>query len=597
MDRSLPCFCAILALAGSNAWGAPDLPTYSVTDLKALGIWPVAMNQRGEVVGQPCCGSPSAGVLLYTSSAVQDLGLPAGGYSSFVVKAINESAWIVGNARKPSPPGPYYEDPYEVAFHDGSGWTVIDTSSLGRTSNAIGINNAGQVIGNSGPELFMPNTPWLYERGNVVQLGPSSSSFSTAVDISDAGAIVGYLGPDYSPISMWLYRDGEWQELGTQGVVATAVNESGTILAFRPRIPGVGRSAVLWRDGVTSGVPTSGCWPSRPIPLAVDFYAVALNDRDEVAGYGASGAVYACLYSSGASIDLGTLGGNSSRAQSLNNRGQVAGSSFDSQGQIRPFVHADGAMLDVADLEGVGSTLQLGNANELQVTINDGPYLLVVATDTAAEPDTLAAAYLLTPVAPTVTLTAGSVEAPVRTPVTLTWNSQSANSCVATGGVSGDGWAGTRSASGQFAVTSGLPGGVEYVIRCSAGPLSADSRVLVTYAAAPPSLRITATPSVSPVGKAVVIVWSADGADGCTATGGQPGDGWAGVLPTSGRREVIGNKPGVVGYGLKCAAGELTSEAKVSVTFERKSGGGGCVDLLGLLGLLGLGLTRRFISC
>jgi hypothetical protein len=35
--------CTILLLCAS-ALAAPDFPAYSVTDLKALGVWPVAMS-------------------------------------------------------------------------------------------------------------------------------------------------------------------------------------------------------------------------------------------------------------------------------------------------------------------------------------------------------------------------------------------------------------------------------------------------------------------------------------------------------------------------------------------------------------------------
>jgi hypothetical protein len=47
-----------------------------------------------------------------------------------------------------------------------------------------------------------------------------------------------------------------------------------------------------------------------------------------------------------------------------------------------------------------------------------------------------------------------------------------------------------------------------------------------------------------------------------------------------------------VEYGLRCTAAALASEAKVSVTYTKKSGGGGNLDVLGVL-LLCLGLSRR----
>jgi hypothetical protein len=251
-------------------------------------------------------------------------------------------------------------------------------------------------------------------------------------------------------------------------------------------------------------------------------------------------------------------------------------------------------MLDVADLKGVGSALQLGNANEVRVTINDGAYLLITGTNTLAEPDTLEAAYLLTPIAPTLTLAATPTEAPVRQPIRLTWVSENANSCAAGGGTPGDGWAGERPTSGQYTVTSSLVGEARYSMRCSAGPLAAESQAMVRYAAAPPAVRLSATPAESRVRRNVTLAWTTEGADSCVATGGRPGDGWQGALATSGQQQVTNIKAGVVEYGIRCAFGELSSEARVSVTFTKRSGGGGHVDpAFVLLGFAALGLGRR----
>jgi hypothetical protein len=251
-------------------------------------------------------------------------------------------------------------------------------------------------------------------------------------------------------------------------------------------------------------------------------------------------------------------------------------------------------MVDVADLRGVGAALQLGNPNAVRVDINDGPYLLVTATNTLAEPDTLEAAYLLTPIAPTLTLAATPTEAPVRQAVRLTWTSESTNGCVAGGGTPGDGWSGDRPTSGQFTVTSNVVGEARYAMRCSAGPLAAESQVLVRYAAAPPAVRLSATPAESRVRQNVTLGWATEGADGCAATGGRSGDGWQGALATSGQQQVTNGTVGVVEYGIRCASGDLSSEARVSVTFTKKSGGGGHLDpAFLLLGVAALGSGRR----
>jgi hypothetical protein len=571
----------VLVLLGAGASAAPDFPAYSVTDLKALGIWPVAMNQNGEVVGRACCGGQSLGAQLYKSGQVRDLGLPPGAFFSFDPLAINDDGWVVGNADSNQDPVLVVWSP---AFHDGVSWTVIDTSpfSVGH-SYASGINNVGQVIGGTGGSSFVA---WLFDRGTLFRLSPASISFAT--DISETGEVVGYDNFYSINGAWWTYSDGQLTTFTSVGR-AVAVNDAGNVLVTIAGGAGVGSQAYLFSGGVEKGFPKDGCWATFPDRHRYDYYAVALNERGDVLGYGD----FACLYNSGTSVGLGTLGGDRSRPQSLNNRAQVAGWSLDSQGRYRPFVYDDGVMLDVADLRGVGATLQLGNPTELSVAINDAPYVLVIATGKAGEQSTLEAAYLLTPIAPTVTLKAVPSVAPVRTPVTLTWSSQNANSCVATGGVTGDGWAGARPTSGQITVTANAAGTAEYAMRCTAGPLSAEANVSVLYDPAPPAVRLTATPSASRVGKSVTLAWASEGADSCVAIGGRSGDGWTGILVTSGQQTVSEVQRGDVQYGIRCLSGALSSEIAVSVTFKAISGGGGYVDVLAVLGLAGLGLSRR----
>jgi probable HAF family extracellular repeat protein len=559
----------LLVLLGGPAIAAPDLPAYSVTDLKALGIWPVAMNEKGEILGRACCGRQSAGPQLYTAGSVRDLGLPPGGYSSFTPQGINDSGWVVGLAEIPS--SDLLASVSSAAFHDGNGWTVIDTSAFGTITTGTVINDAGQVIGTTAYVPYPGYTPWLYQRGSLARLAPVDCK---AADISENGQVVGSCGLGLYPRS-WLYRDGQLADLPVAGT-ATDVNDAGTILSILPRewYAGVGWRGPYYyilQDGVSTQLPGP---PS------------AMNERSElVGGFG--------LYRSGTFIDLGTLGGASSEPSSLNNRGQVAGWSLDAAGRKRAFVYDGGVMLDVASLRGVGSALEFNSALWGKATINDSLYLLVVVTDFSTEPDTLDAAYLLTPIAPTVTLTAKPTQTPVRQPVTLTWAGENANSCAASGGTPGDGWADARASSGEVTVTSGAAGAVQYAIRCAAGPLSEDATVSVRYEAAPPTVRLSATPSTTRIGKQVVLAWTTEGADSCSATGGRAGDGWTGTLATSGQRQITETKPGALEYGISCAAGGLTSEANVSVIYKKKSGGGH-VDLeLVLLGLAALGLGRR----
>jgi probable HAF family extracellular repeat protein len=64
------------------------------------------------------------------------------------------------------------------------------------------------------------------------------------------------------------------------------------------------------------------------------------------------GQEHACLFSNGQVIDLGTLGGDTSTAYSINNLGVIAGYSYDSAGNFLGFTYQNGAMTALGTLGG-----------------------------------------------------------------------------------------------------------------------------------------------------------------------------------------------------------------------------------------------------
>jgi hypothetical protein len=74
---------------------------------------------------------------------------------------------------------------------------------------------------------------------------------------------------------------------------------------------------------------------------------------------------------------------------------------------------------------------------------------------------------------PTVSLSATPTSVVLGHPTTLTWTSTNVASCSASGGASGDSWAGTKPTNGSAAVAENVAGTVSYTITCVSGLASA----------------------------------------------------------------------------------------------------------------------------
>ena len=96
-----------------------------------------------------------------------------------------------------------------------------------------------------------------------------------------------------------------------------------------------------------------GTWAIAPLGTLPGFEfseALAINDRNEIAGVSGSsnGIAHAALWHGGEIIDLGTLGGLTSRAWGINDRGQVVGEAQTADGDFHAFLWEDGVMTDLS---------------------------------------------------------------------------------------------------------------------------------------------------------------------------------------------------------------------------------------------------------
>jgi probable HAF family extracellular repeat protein len=105
--------------------------------------------------------------------------------------------------------------------------------------------------------------------------------------------------------------------------------------------------------------------------------ANAINDRGEVVGASATGEgnTHAFLWRDGRMVDLGTLGGRHSIATAINNRGEVVGTSSTADGDSHAFLWRDGRMTDLGTLGGASDFTMATDINERGDIVgdNDGP--------------------------------------------------------------------------------------------------------------------------------------------------------------------------------------------------------------------------------
>jgi probable HAF family extracellular repeat protein len=209
----------------------------------------------------------------------------------------------------------------------------------GANSAAIYLNDSGLITGfaDNGQIDPITGTPDFvavaWDHGNMIEIGTFGGSFSFPNAINERGEIVG-VALDATP------DDFSMMGLGTR------------------------THAFLWRNGHRRDLGTMG---------GTDAWAAYINDRGQVAGWSyTTTAVNATtgiptqhpfIWEDGHFRDLGTLGGNFAivggfggccpGGDAINNRSQVAGTSYLSgDANWHPYLWSDGRMTDLGTLGG-----------------------------------------------------------------------------------------------------------------------------------------------------------------------------------------------------------------------------------------------------
>jgi chitinase len=220
-----------------------------------------------------------------------------------------------------------------------------------------GLNNAGEVVGNVEGLIGIAQQAFVYNQGSSQLLSPLAQPENTAAAyaINLSGTIVGQSSNTFAQPNAVSWLNG-------------AITDLGSLFFFL----GVG----------------------SPAPAGYSS-AAAINSKGNAVGasLGAAGGsistdTHAALFSAGAVVDLGTLGGNDSEALGINDSGIIVGDAQTSPGtsqssQSHAFFY-DGTMHDLGVLPGgTESSATAINASGTivgQSALNGGTHAVVWAT-------------------------------------------------------------------------------------------------------------------------------------------------------------------------------------------------------------------------
>jgi probable HAF family extracellular repeat protein len=298
----------------------------------------------------------------------------------------------------------------------------LPLGTLGGKNSSInwnGINDSGEAVGMSETSVSDPNgedlcgfgthatcLPFLWQNGVMHALPTLGGNNGQASAINNRGQVVGYAengivdstcpaGVTNNRVDLpVLWDKSKAQPLPTIGGdpdgVAFGINNRGQAVGYSGTCTAA-NFAVVWENGTATPLPDLGT------PGAI---AYAINGHNQIVGQAVNseGTALAAIWEHNTVRSLGVLlpGDAAAFATSINNRGQVVGSSFDSSANwSHGLIWENGRMFDLNQLFPASSNLYVISASN----INEGGQIAGMAVEMAGpNAGTIVHSFLATPV-------------------------------------------------------------------------------------------------------------------------------------------------------------------------------------------------------